>query len=171
VIMRTPCAPHACAAPRRTLSAYSPGDLREARGLPGRSQPAELARPECRWAMLACQTWAGNRLGGRERPPYDRRVKIKLSISLDPELGDAVREAAAEAGLTLSEWLGRGAEIKLKQDTDARILEEAAHKRRREGMRAFLDEWEAEHGAFTEEELTEAANELGMSWPPAGDAE
>jgi hypothetical protein len=28
-------------------------------------------------------------------------VKIKMSISLDHELGDAVREAAAEAGMTL----------------------------------------------------------------------
>ena len=80
-----------------------------------------------------------------------------------------MREAAAEAGLTLSEWLGRAAETKLKQDTDARVLEEAASKRRREGMRAFLVEWQAEHGAFTEEELTEAANELGVDWPPAGD--
>ena len=42
-----------------------------------------------------------------------------MSISLDPELGDAVREAAAEAGMTLSEWLGRAAETKLQQDTDA----------------------------------------------------
>lgn len=94
-----------------------------------------------------------------------------MSISLDTELGDAVREAAADAGMTLSEWLGRAAQTKLQQDTDARVLEEAARKRRREGMRAFLDEWEAEHGAFTEEELTEAANELGLDWPPAGDDE
>lgn len=65
-------------------------------------------------------------MGGLERLPYDRRVKIKMSISLDPELDEAVREAAAEAGMTLPEWLGRAAETKLKQDTDARILEEAA---------------------------------------------
>jgi hypothetical protein len=44
-------------------------------------------------------------------------VKIKMSISLDPELGDAVREAAAEAGMTPPEWLGRAAETKLQQDT------------------------------------------------------
>jgi hypothetical protein len=65
-------------------------------------------------------------LGGRERLPYDRKVKIKMSISLDPELGDAVREAAAEAGMTLPEWLGRAAETEPQQDTDARILEGAA---------------------------------------------
>jgi len=98
-------------------------------------------------------------------------VKIKMSISLDPELGEAVREAATEAGMTLSEWLGRAAETKLQQDTDARILEEAARKRRREGLKAYLDEWQAEHGAFTDEELAEAANEMGVAWPPAGEAE
>ncbi len=122
--------------------------------------------------MLAYETWAENRLGGRQRLPYDRRVaKIKMSISLDPELGDAVREAAAEAGMTLSEWLGRAAETKIQQDTDARIPEEAARKRRREGMKAYLDEWQAEHGAFTDEELTEAADELGVEWPPGEDDE
>jgi hypothetical protein len=95
-------------------------------------------------------------------------VKIKMSISLDPELGEAVREAAAEAGLTLSEWLGRAAETKIQQDTDARILEEAAHKRRTEALKAYLDEWQAGHGAFTEEELAETAQEMGLDWPPAG---
>jgi metal-responsive CopG/Arc/MetJ family transcriptional regulator len=63
-------------------------------------------------------------------------MKIKMSISLDHELGDEVREAAAKAGMTLSEWLGQAAQSKLRQDTDARVLEEAARKRRREGMRA-----------------------------------
>jgi TRAP-type C4-dicarboxylate transport system substrate-binding protein len=95
-------------------------------------------------------------------------VKIKLTISLDPELGDAVREAAAEAGMTLSEWLGRAAETKLKQDTDAKILEEAARKRRTEALKAYLDEWQAEHGAFTDEELAETAQEMGLDWPPTG---
>jgi hypothetical protein len=98
-------------------------------------------------------------------------VKVKMSISLAPGLGEAVREAAAEAGMTLSEWLAQAAEAKLRQDTDAKVLEEAAHKRRLEGMRAFLDEWEAEHGAFTDEELAEAARELGVDWPPTGENE
>jgi hypothetical protein len=70
-------------------------------------------------------------------------VKIKMSISLDPELGDAVREAAAEAGMPPSELLRRAAETKLQQDTDARILD-------------------------TDEELAEAADELGVDWPQAG---
>jgi hypothetical protein len=71
--------------PVRPLLLFAPGFARRNFASP----LTELARPECRWAMLACQTWAGNRLGGRERPPYDRRVKVKMSISLDPELGDA----------------------------------------------------------------------------------
>jgi hypothetical protein len=35
----------------------------------------------------------------------------------------------------------------------------------------YLDEWEAEHGAFTEEELAEAAEKLGWPWPPADEGE
>ena len=31
------------------------------------------------------------------RPPYDRRVKIKLSVSVAPELDHAVREVAGRA--------------------------------------------------------------------------
>jgi hypothetical protein len=107
-------------------------------------------------------------LGGRERLPYDREVKIKMTISLDPELGDAVREAAAGADMTLSEWLGQAAETKLQQGTDARILEDAARKRRAQALKEYLDEWQAEHGAFTEEELAETAQEMGMDWPPTG---
>ena len=94
-----------------------------------------------------------------------------MSISLAPELGEAVREAAAEAGMTLSEWLGQAAETKLRQDEDAKILQEAADKRRAQALREYLDKWEAEHGAFTDEELARAARELGLSWPPTGDSE
>lgn len=43
----------------RTLSAYPSGDLRKGHGFPGRPQSGELARPECRWVMLAYETWAG----------------------------------------------------------------------------------------------------------------
>ena len=76
-----------------------------------------------------------------------------MSISLAPELGEAVREATAEAGMTLSEWLGQAAETKLRQDEDAKILQEAADKRRAQALREYPDKWEAEHGAFTDEEL------------------
>jgi len=90
-------------------------------------------------------------------------VKIKMSVSLAPELDHAVREAAGRAGMSLSAWLAQAAEAKLRQDRDGRILEQAAQERRSEALRAYLDEWQAEHGAFTEEEMARARRkrELG----------
>jgi hypothetical protein len=70
----------------------------------------------------------------------------KLSISLDPDLGDAVRAAARKAGQPLSTWLA----------------EAAAAKLRSEAFREFLAEWEAEHGPITPEELERAREELGL---------
>jgi hypothetical protein len=81
-------------------------------------------------------------LGGRQGLPYDGR--------------EAVREAADEAGLSLSEWLAQAAEAKIRADGQARILEEAERERRFQGLREFLDEYQAEHGAFTDEEMAEA---------------
>ncbi len=71
----------------------------------------------------------------------------KLSISLDPELGDAVRSAAARAGQPVSSWLA----------------EAAAGKLRAEALAEFLDGWEAEHGGLTAEELARAERELGVT--------
>ena len=68
----------------------------------------------------------------------------KLSISFDPELGDAVRSAAAQAGKPLSSWLA----------------EAAASKLRAEALAEFLDGWEAEHGVLTAQELARAEREL-----------
>ena len=76
-----------------------------------------------------------------------------------PELREVVREAADEAGLSLSEWLAQAAEAKLRADGQARILEEA----RRRGLREFLDEYQAEYGAFTEEEMAKARREREMA--------
>jgi hypothetical protein len=70
----------------------------------------------------------------------------KLSISLDAELGDEVRQAARKAGKGLSAWLA----------------EAAAAKLRNEGLRELLDEWEIEHGPITPEELARAQEELGL---------
>jgi len=79
-------------------------------------------------------------------------VKVdKMSISLDPELGDAVRSAAAQAGQPVSSWLA-----------DA-----AASKLRAEALAQFIATWEAEHGALTAEEVARAERELGLA---AGDA-
>ena len=71
----------------------------------------------------------------------------KLSISFDPELGDAVRSAAAHAGKPLSSWLAEAAAIKLR----AEALEE------------FLANWESEHGVLTAEEIARAERELGLA--------
>jgi hypothetical protein len=74
-------------------------------------------------------------------------VKVdKMSISFDPELGDAVRAAAAETGQPLSSWLA----------------EAAASKLRAEALARFLDDWEAEHGVLTAAEIARAERELGL---------
>jgi len=75
----------------------------------------------------------------------------KLSISFEPELGDAVRSAAAQAGKPVSSWLA----------------EAAASKLRSEALAKFLADWESEHGALTAAELARAERELGL---PTGDA-
>jgi len=82
-----------------------------------------------------------------------------MSIPFAPELGAAVREAAERAGMTLSDWLAEAAQAKLRVDVDA----EEELQRKMRGLDKFLDEWEAEHGAFTEEELAAAAHEMGLA--------
>jgi hypothetical protein len=75
----------------------------------------------------------------------------KLSVSFDPDLGDAVRSAAAEAGKPVSTWLA----------------EAAASKLRAEALAAFLASWEEGHGALTVQEVARAERELGLA---AGDS-
>lgn len=70
----------------------------------------------------------------------------KMSVSFEPELGDAIRAAARRRGTGLSRWLADAATAKL----------------RTEALAEFLDAWEAEHGALTAEELTRAASELAV---------
>jgi len=69
-----------------------------------------------------------------------------MSVSMDPDLGDDVRRAAAASGKGLSAWMA----------------EAAAAKLRAEALGAFLEEWEKDHGAFTEHELGVAEAELGL---------
>jgi hypothetical protein len=74
-------------------------------------------------------------------------VKVdKMSVSFDPELGDAVRSAASQAGKPLSSWLA----------------EAAASKLRGEALAEFLAGWEAEHGVLTAQEIARAERELGV---------
>jgi hypothetical protein len=77
-------------------------------------------------------------------------VKVdKLSVSFDPDLGDAVRAAAERSGGGLSRWLADAAAAKL----------------RAEALAEFLDDWEAEHGRFTTDELAKASRDLGLPTP------
>ena len=71
----------------------------------------------------------------------------KLSISFDPELGDAVRSAAAQAGKPVSSWLAEAASSKL----------------RAEALAEFLTRWQADHGVLTAEEIARAERELGLT--------
>ena len=64
----------------------------------------------------------------------------RLSITVDAELGKAVREAAAAEGMSVSSWASEA----LAQRVRNRLLREA------------LDAWQAEDGPFTEEEMAEA---------------
>lgn len=77
----------------------------------------------------------------------------KLSVSFDPDLGDAVRAAAKRSGRGLSGWLAQAATARL----------------RAEALADFLDGWEAEHGELTAGELARATAELGLAVPPTAD--
>jgi len=66
---------------------------------------------------------------------------------MPPDLGKGVRQAAARQGTSVSTWL----------------TEAAADKLRNELLGEALDQWEAEDGSFTADELTEAASGLGRA--------
>jgi hypothetical protein len=70
----------------------------------------------------------------------------RLSVTLDPQLGAAVRKAAARAKLSVSAW----------------IAEAAADRVRNELLGRALDQWEAESGPFAKDELDVAAHALGL---------
>ena len=77
----------------------------------------------------------------------------KLSVSFDPDLGDAVRAAAKRTGRGLSGWLADAAAARLRVEV----------------LADFLDGWEAEHGPLTAEELAQATAELGLSGAPGAE--
>jgi hypothetical protein len=70
----------------------------------------------------------------------------RITLTMDHTLGAAVREAARRAGMSVSAWLARAAEDRLRHD----LLGHA------------LDAWEEESGPFSEAELDSAAAALGM---------
>jgi hypothetical protein len=71
----------------------------------------------------------------------------RFSITMDPDLGAAVREAAQEEGVSVSAWLSGAAAARLRNHLLGRAL----------------DRWEAEIGPPTEEELDAAAEKLGLA--------
>jgi hypothetical protein len=73
----------------------------------------------------------------------------KLSVSFDPDLGDAVRDAAKRGGRGLSGWLAEAAQAKLRS----------------EALEDFLDGWEAKHGVLSSDQLAAAAAELRLDVP------
>lgn len=70
----------------------------------------------------------------------------RLSITLEPRLGAAVRKAAKRAGLSVSAWIAEA--------TVARL--------RNQALRDALDAWDAEDGPLTKEEVEAAARTLGV---------
>lgn len=70
----------------------------------------------------------------------------RLSITLEPRLGAAVRKAAKRAGLSVSAWIAEA--------TAARIRSQA--------LRDALDAWDAEDGPLTKDEVEAAARKLGV---------
>ena len=66
---------------------------------------------------------------------------------MDPLLGAAARKAARRAKMSLSAW----------------IAEATADRVRNEALGRALDQWESEDGAFTAQELKDAAQALGLT--------
>jgi hypothetical protein len=80
-------------------------------------------------------------------PWYAAAMKVdKMSISLEAELGDQVRASAHRSGRGLSSWLAAAAAAQLRV----------------EALAGFLDDWEAEHGELTADEVAHAEIELGL---------
>jgi hypothetical protein len=73
----------------------------------------------------------------------------RLSITLEPRLGAAVRKAAKRAGVSVSAWIADA--------TAARI--------RNLALRDALDAWDEEDGPLTADELQAAARSLGKPAP------
>ena len=77
----------------------------------------------------------------------DRSVRVdRFSVTMDPELGAAVRNAAEQAGSSVSAWLAAAASDRLRNQL----------------LGSALDAWEAETTPFSEAELDEAARTLGV---------
>lgn len=72
------------------------------------------------------------------------RPSPKLAITVDPDVHERVLTAAAQQGVSVSAWMTAAARRSL-------LVED--------GLRA-VQEWEREHGAFTDDELKAARARL-----------
>ncbi|MBA2308110.1 MAG: hypothetical protein H0W01_02140 [Pseudonocardiales bacterium] len=70
----------------------------------------------------------------------------RLSLTMEAQLGAAVREAAERAGMSVSSWLAAAAADRLHNEL----------------LAVALDVWEAEDGPFDDDELDAAAATLGV---------
>lgn len=68
----------------------------------------------------------------------------RVTVSLDPELAAAIRDAADEDALNTSAWLADAARRRLAT----------------RGLSDVIGEWEAQHGQFTDAELEAARQQL-----------
>jgi hypothetical protein len=57
--------------------------------------------------------------------------------------------------MSFDDWIAAAAELKFRADDEAEVFEEAERKRRLAGWREYMEEYQAEFGAFTEEEMAE----------------
>jgi hypothetical protein len=73
----------------------------------------------------------------------------RFSVTMLPELGSAVRNAAEREGASVSAWLSEAAADRLRNDS----------------LGAALDAWEAEAGPLSDDELADAATALGVALP------
>jgi hypothetical protein len=63
-------------------------------------------------------------------------VKITMSVTLAPELTEAIKESADRQGLSFDDWIVAAAELKFRADDEAPIFEAAERKRRMAGLHA-----------------------------------
>jgi hypothetical protein len=75
----------------------------------------------------------------------------KLAITVDPDVHAALTAAAAAEGVSVSAWMTEAARRRL-------VIEDGL---------AAVAEWQAEHGAFTEEERAAADRRVAAELRPA----
>jgi hypothetical protein len=83
-------------------------------------------------------------------------VEITMSVTFAPELAEAIKESAERHGMSFDDWIAAAAELKFRADDEAEIFEEAERKRRAAGLQEYLDEYRAEFGPPTEEDMAAA---------------